>query len=908
MSVRALQSKTHRVRTRCGFACYRRATNGKDIMRFAFNASRMLHLALAVMLAVATPAAATAGSPANATSDSREPAGGSHAALESDADRVVVIYRDKNLASSEVRVLQEAVDEPGDILVLRPDVVVVEATKGRGRALAKRLRSLSGVAAAATIGTVRALETVPPNDMRYPFDQGAVVGQQAYMGPDAAYPYSMDIEPVWDAIFNTDQYAAEPDRAGVSIAIIDSGCTPPLMEDTDRIVPVWNYVDRNADTSDYFSVRHGTRVTGIIGAQADNAYGTSGALHATESKLLIYKVLDSTGSGTSDDTMIAMMDAADDGAKIINASLGEPAVIDWPTSPYDTTYDLSPDYELRHAWQQVVNYCSSKGAIVVAASGNYANDQWAGGDTYTDVLYPAACAGTLAIGSIDPLTGATSAFSGYGPELSMMAAGVRVWSTSTSGTSSNTQPGTSYAAPLVTGALATLWSLAPDVSAAQIASFAKMSADASLEDPGYDVRTGFGRFDAGSMYQAMIAALPVQSTPSNFSATAGSGFETTLTWSPAHGSNVHYRYGYVGGSSYFTTATTGRLLLPSDGAHSVYVRAYADDRFDTLETTGSVVSLNTGMLPLSSARFEGSDRYETAASISRAAYPTTAPVLVIASGENWPDGLAAGVLAKTVGGPLLLTRSGSLPASIRDEIVRLQPQHVYLIGGRNAISSTTEGQIRALSGVSYAVERLGGADRYATAALIAGKVNTLGGAHDGRAVIASGVSYADALAGSPLAARAGWPILLVKSDSVPAATTMALGQLGAASTLVLGGTSAVGVAAVAQLPSPVRVYGSDRYATSRAIASYMQNLYGSSTLGVTRGGVFPDALAAGPLLAAYGAPLVLADGLTPELASWLGGWADNAQDIVLLGGSDAIPYDLEFDVKTALRRPAEPGL
>lgn len=881
---------------------------GKDIMRFAFNAGRMLHLALAVILALSAPAAATAAFAANAPSAPPEAGVDLHATRQGDVDRVVVLYGDKNLTSGEVRGLREAVDDPGDIQVRRPDVVVVKTAKGRGRALAKRLRSLSGVAAAATVGTVRALETVPPNDVRYPFDQGAYVGQRAYMGPDAAYPFSTDIEPVWDAIFNTDRYAAEPDRAGVSVAVIDSGCTPPLMEDTGRIVPMWNYVDRNADTSDDFPVRHGTRVTGIIGAQADNAYGTAGALHATKSKLLIYKVLDSTGSGTSDDTMIAMMDAADDGAKIINASLGEPAVMDWPTSPYDATYDLSPDEALRAVWQSVVNYCSSKGAIVVAASGNYANDRLANGDTYTDVLYPAACAGTLAIGSINPLTGATSTFSGYGPELSVMAAGELVWTTSAAGTSSNSQPGTSYATPLVAGALATLWSLVPDVPAAQIGSFAKMSADASLEAPGYDVRTGFGRFDAGSMYQAMIAALPVQSTPASFSVSSGSGFETTLTWSPGNGTNVHYRYGYEGGPSYLTTATSGRLVLPSDGAHNVFVRAYADDRFDSLETTGSVVSLDTGMLPLSSARYEGLDRYETAAAISRSAYPTTAPALVIASGENWPDGLAAGVLAKTVSGPLLLTRTGSLPASIRDEIVRLKPQRVYLVGGRNAISSTTEGQIRALSGVSYAVERLAGADRYATAALIAGKVNALGGAHDRRAVIASGVRYADALAGSPLAARAGWPILLVKSDSVPAATTAALGQLGAASTVVLGGTSAIGVATVAQLPSPVRLFGSDRYATSRAIADYAHDLYGSPALGVTRGSEYPDALAAGPLLAASGAPLILANEFTPDLASWLGAWADEADHVVVLGGPGAIPYDLEFDILVTLRRPAEPDL
>ncbi|MHB9004231.1 MAG: S8 family peptidase, partial [Coriobacteriia bacterium] len=515
-------------------------------MGFSIIHTRVLGALLVLTLAGASPTAAYARS-----HQEYGPA--------ADTERVVVLYRDRNLTPSKIRRLTEAGAPQDTIDVRRPDFVVLKTPKGRGRALAERIRSQPGVAAAAKVGRVKAAETVPPDDVRYAYDQGAVpyVGQQSYLGPVGAYPYSIGIEPVWDAIFNTDQYAAEPDRAGVSIAVIDSGYTASIMEDTGRVVPVWNYVDNNAVTLDTFPVKHGTRVTGIIGTQADNSYATAGVLHSTKSALRIYKVLDSTGSGTSEDTMMAMMDAADDGAKVINLSLGEPAVIDWPTSSVDTTYDLSPDHRLRALWQQVVDYCTDKGSIVVAASGNYANDQWAHDDVYTDVLYPAACTGALAVGSINPLTGATSPFSGYGSQLGVMAAGEGVWTTSSTGASSNSSPGTSYAAPLVSGALATLWSLVPDMPAAQLKSLATSTADGSLEEPGYDVRTGYGRFDASELYGAMKATLPVQSTPTTLTAATGPGFDTALTWSPVEERGVRYRYGYEGGPSYPSTGTTG---------------------------------------------------------------------------------------------------------------------------------------------------------------------------------------------------------------------------------------------------------------------------------------------------------------------------------------------------------------
>ncbi|MRR13404.1 hypothetical protein EG835_13330, partial [bacterium] len=217
------------------------------------------------------------------------------------------MYRDNEMTSSEMHALAAAGAAPEDITVRRPNLAVVEVPAGEdAHAFAKRLGAQPGVVAAARVGQVRALEAVPPNDTRYSHELTGgtfFIDQQTYLGPNSSDPYSMDIEPVWDAVFNTDRYAAEPDRAGVKIAIVDTGVSASIMEDNGRITPVWNYVAGNTNTrDDFFPLYHGTRVASLMAAQTNNSFGIAGTLHATESQILVYKVLDSSGSGTSVDS------------------------------------------------------------------------------------------------------------------------------------------------------------------------------------------------------------------------------------------------------------------------------------------------------------------------------------------------------------------------------------------------------------------------------------------------------------------------------------------------------------------------------------------------------------------------------------------------------------------------------
>lgn len=156
------------------------------------------------------------------------------------------------------------------------------------------------------------------------------------------------------------------------------------------------------------------------------------------------------------------------------------------------------------------------------------------------------------------------------------------------------------------------------------------------------------------------------------------------------------------------------------------------------------------------------------------------------------------------------------------------------------------------------VQRISGADRYATAAAI-GRAAYPDGAPT--VVLATGEKFADALGGGPVATKLGGPVLLVTRDMLPSATAGALDSLSPARVLVLGGESAVSQAVVAQVAArtgvvPERIAGDDRYATAAA-ASAAAFSPGVPVAYVSNGEGFADALAGGAAGATRGGPVLL---------------------------------------------------
>jgi putative cell wall-binding protein len=172
-------------------------------------------------------------------------------------------------------------------------------------------------------------------------------------------------------------------------------------------------------------------------------------------------------------------------------------------------------------------------------------------------------------------------------------------------------------------------------------------------------------------------------------------------------------------------------------------------------------------------RYAGADRYGTALAVADAlGDPTT---VLLATGINFPDALAAGPAAAHVGGVVLLTDGTVLPASVSAYLVA-HPGKVYAIGGPAVIADPS-------------ATSLVGTDRYGTAVAVATKFftapTTIG--------VASGVAFADALAGGALLAHTAGPLVLSDPNVLSAATSSYLttNQGTLTSSWLFGGTSAL---------------------------------------------------------------------------------------------------------------------
>ncbi|MBW3618889.1 MAG: cell wall-binding repeat-containing protein [Actinobacteria bacterium] len=310
---------------------------------------------------------------------------------------------------------------------------------------------------------------------------------------------------------------------------------------------------------------------------------------------------------------------------------------------------------------------------------------------------------------------------------------------------------------------------------------------------------------------------------------------------------------------------------------------------------------NECALPGAADRVAGGDRIETAARASQRTFGVTRTV-VVATAADFPDALAAVPLAAAHDAPVLLVGDELSPAVTR-ELDRLGAREAIVVGGPAVVGDDV---VAALEARGLAVERIHGPDRFATAAAVAREL----GATADEAFIASGRSFADALSVAPVAAAAGAPILLVDGDRVPTATRRVIADLGVTRTTVVGGERVVGPQAFSSLPSPTRVSGPDRYATSAAVAELavrrgadLEEVY------VATGRGFADALSAGAVAVAgeWGAPsggiVLLVDGADARRSAatvdLLRRYRATIRRVLVFGGPAAVSDSSLATVRTA---------
>ena len=176
-------------------------------------------------------------------------------------------------------------------------------------------------------------------------------------------------------------------------------------------------------------------------------------------------------------------------------------------------------------------------------------------------------------------------------------------------------------------------------------------------------------------------------------------------------------------------------------------------------------------------RVGGVDRVDTAIRLAERSHPSGADTAVLARADAFPDALAVAPLAGHLDAPVLLTPPDRLPREVRDALVRLGVDRVFVLGGTAAIEDAVVAGLPA----DVEVERLAGATRHGTAAAVARRLDAHGGVGsvdgDRTALLATGVDFPDALAAGWPAALGGLPVLLTGPTSLPPETVAALGDL-----------------------------------------------------------------------------------------------------------------------------------
>jgi subtilisin family serine protease len=257
--------------------------------------------------------------------------------------------------------------------------------------------------------------------------------------------------------------------SNTTVAVLDSGINAAHPDLAGRILPGYDFVNGDADTSDDFG--HGTAVAGTLVASGNNGVGVAGV--AFGCRVLPVKVVDSSGFASYSCIAQGIHYAVDQGVRVINLSLAGDAA--------------------SATLQQAIDYAWSNNVVVVAAAGNNANSM---------PQYPAACDHVIAV-SASTASDSLASFSSYGNGITLCAPGENIWTTQRDPNNPyGSWRGTSFASPIVAGVAALIASENPTLPNSEIVSILEQTAD-DLGLPGYDTSFGFGRVNA---FRAVYAA------------------------------------------------------------------------------------------------------------------------------------------------------------------------------------------------------------------------------------------------------------------------------------------------------------------------------------------------------------------------------------------------------------------
>ncbi|MFQ5574282.1 MAG: S8 family serine peptidase, partial [Terriglobia bacterium] len=494
--------------------------------------------------------------------------------------------------------------------------------------------------------------------------------------------------------------------AETTIAVIDTGVDYNHPDLAGKVIRGPDYFNDDTDPMD--DSGHGTHVAGIAAAVSNNGAGVAGV--SWNSKILAIKALGWIG-GYDFDIAQGIIYAADNGADVINLSLG--------------------GSEFGQTMKNAVDYAASKGAVLVAATGN----------SDSSVMYPAAYENVIGVGATNSSDARTSpaewgegAGSNYGPEVDLVAPGDRIASTYP-GSAYAYMSGTSMASPHVAGAAAVVLSKDGSLAPADVEQRLTEAAT-DLGDPGRDDYYGHGRVELAEALSGTTERLYGQTSAGTAAAISQAGWATSNLVILAR--DDYFSDALTAASLAYTYAHDPSLASPVPILLTAptSLSSEALSEMKRLGATTAIVVGGPGAVAdtvLEELRANGiapdriwqNSSYGTAADVARrmagnsAAWgsfdrPDTA---VLATGENFPDSIAVASPAAANNMPVLLTKPNSLTPETLTALQELGISNVIIVGGPAAVTAAVENELAA-AGIAITT-RLWGNSHFDTAVDIA---------------------------------------------------------------------------------------------------------------------------------------------------------------------------------------------
>ncbi len=701
-------------------------------------------------------------------------------------------------------------------LTSRVSLVTVEA--GTEAAEAAELAARPDVVAVEP-NVIRSFHAVP--------DDPAYADQWAHQltGIEEAWDVTTGSADVLVAVADSGIVASHPDLGARIVEQVDSG--------TGEILP-------GSEDNDLCQVGHGTWVAGVVGAIGNNGNGVAGVNWDVSLLDINTANPEITCDGPTDaGTIAAISYAAQQGADVVNLSLGGPSAA-CPT-----------------AMQAAIDEALAAGTVVVAASGN-------SGSSTPET--PASCNGVISVGAVGP-DAEPSHFSTFNPYVDLTAPGgagtdgtaeTEILTTSWWAQGERTPEivpitGTSFSSPYVAGVAALLRAVNPDLTPAEVEGILEQTAQ-DLGEPGRDEATGWGLVQAGAAValaaeggeapqpepdpEFPVGGTPVgqrpggdvdviriapPATPTTPIAQAIATSQATFADAgveepnriPAQWAVVARDDDYadaLAGSALslgvapllYTTATGG--LDPATAAELQRVLPAGSPVYvlGGPVAVPAQVDADIAGLGLQAVRLAGDVREATAIAVADQLTAllddlgVTPSAAILANRQEWPDAVGAGELAAGFGIPVLLTPAESLDPGTAAWLEALAPDVLYVVGGTVRITERTQEAAAAAAGLDQAgqVVRLAGEERVGTIVAVSTEVERiLGSTPIGRPAFAHAVNVrrADAWAhmlsaAAPLAAFSGVyvPVEGEGGTEIPAAADAYARGLGITGALVGG--------------------------------------------------------------------------------------------------------------------------